>query len=136
MKRRRAGERCIMIAKMRGEQQESTTPPTVFVVDPDKDATKYYEDEVAEIITLPGDMVQAIDMNGDRHDPLKATIVMVSRGSWSVWIERGGETTRYDDVSHVQKNPSGEVVLDVTSNSSRIVGTSIRRAKRTKLLDT
>lgn len=128
-----------MITKLRGEQQEADSTPTedreafVAVFNPESgEWIQYHGDGVAEIITLPGGMVQAIDMTGERHDSFSGSIVMVTGTSWSVWTKRGDETTRHDDVMHVQKNPNGEVVL--IDEHTQLVGTEIRRAKRTSIL--
>lgn len=105
----------------------------VAVRSSDGEWTKYRGDDIAEVITLPGGMVQAIDMAGERHDPIPGKIIVVTGKSWSVWTERGGETQRHDEVPHIQQNPNGEVVT--VDDSVNFVATSIRRAKRTSILE-
>jgi hypothetical protein len=128
-----------MIAQLSENRQEGDDTPTddrealVAIRSSDGDWIEYRSDEIAEVITLPGGMVQAIDMTGDRYDPIPGDITMVNGESWSAWTKRGDETTRHDDVTHVQQNPNGEVVL--VDGASRFVGTSIRRAKKTKILE-
>jgi hypothetical protein len=127
-----------MITKEKKKEREAS-PPTddreavVTILKSDEEWVEYYGDEIAEVITLPGGMVQAIDMAGERHDPIDGEIAFVSGTSWSVWSKKRGEVTRYDDENHIQKIPNGTVVLP--DNTPRNIGNSIRRAKRTTLLD-
>lgn len=130
-----------MIAQLSDKQQERGRTPTdddreakVAVFNSDTEEwTNYTGDDIAEVITLPGGMVQAIDLDGERHDPIPGDIIGVTGDLWSVWTKDTSETNRHDEQTHVQQNPNGTVVL--VDGTPRHVGHSIRRAKRTSILD-
>lgn len=92
---------------------------------------EYHDAEVAEVISLPGGMVQAISMDAERNDPIQGVIVL-ALGDWTAWVKRGDTTVEHADLSHVQRNPGGSGV--VSTDDSRVTGHEIRRVKRTELL--
>jgi len=110
--------------------------PVVAIAQPgDGEWHEFHADNIAEVVSLPGGLLQVVRMDGTRFDPLGGNILAVTGTEWSVWVKSGDDTTRYDEQSHIQMNPNGTVVRVTEDGHTEYAGTEIRRAKRTELTE-
>lgn len=126
-----------MISRLAEQQTEEQDTEFVLVVLEETDdglvKHQYEDDEVAEALTIPGGMVQVIDMNGDRNDAHANSFILMARGDWRVWVG-GGETREQHDVAEVWRFPHGQILTKFHDDRPKSrYGNRINRVKRTKL---
>lgn len=125
-----------MITKLRNQTTENPKPSYLVAIIENTDdgpvTHKYTGHEVAEVLTIPGGMVQVIDMDGERHDAHHNAFILYARGDWRAWA--GGAATReLPDVSRIMCLPDDRVRAIFTDGSRLTYGTQINRVKRSSL---
>lgn len=127
-----------MITKLRNQTQDEPSADyehLVVIIEATDDgsvAHKYMDDEVAEVITIPGKMVQVIDMEGNRHDTHNNAFILLAEGDWRAWA--GGAGTReLPDVNRIALMPDDRVRIRFADDRTLTYGTQINRVKRSTL---
>lgn len=121
----------MIVKSLSDNNEEKDTTFTVHIRDSDGESIEVTGDEVAEVVTMPGNLVQVINMDGERQEPVTGRIVY-ARGDWKVWVKQGDSVRPYYNVQHIQQNSEGGAVTSPDRKS--VVGCQIRRVKRTELL--
>lgn len=125
-----------MITKL-AEQTDEQDPEYLLVILEETDdghvEHRYEGDEVAEALTIPGGMVQVIDMDGDRYDAHANSFILVAKGDWQAWVG-GQETRRLPDVARTVLLPNDEVMTTFHGDRPTLnYGSQINRVKRSEL---